>query len=346
MNKPYFAIQWHITDVCDQRCQHCYIFSEGHPCLISMSYEEMIHTLNQIEDLCEKMNRTPYIYLTGGDPILHPKFWNLLEEFHSRKIRFCIMGNPFHLTNEVCKKMYDLGCVKYQLSLDGLEKTHDMFRKEGSFKTTIEKIQTIKNSGMWCAIMTTVSKVNYKEIPALIDLVASLNVDVYAFGRYCPTSKEKAYDENNHLTPLEYKNFLEECWKKYETHKDSKTTFQLKDHLWTLFLYEKGYFKPNKDLNQNTIVDGCNCGRNHITILPNGDIYACRRMESKVGNIHEDSLYDVFAGANMNEYRKYDSFVKCNKCELKAFCRGCPAVTYGYTHNMYEADPQCWKEIK
>lgn len=26
--KPYFAFQWHITDECDQRCQHCYIFSE------------------------------------------------------------------------------------------------------------------------------------------------------------------------------------------------------------------------------------------------------------------------------------------------------------------------------
>ena len=26
--KQYFAFQWHITDECDQRCKHCYIFSE------------------------------------------------------------------------------------------------------------------------------------------------------------------------------------------------------------------------------------------------------------------------------------------------------------------------------
>ncbi len=25
--KQYFAFQWHITDECDQRCKHCYIFS-------------------------------------------------------------------------------------------------------------------------------------------------------------------------------------------------------------------------------------------------------------------------------------------------------------------------------
>lgn len=24
--KEYFAFQWHITDECDQRCKHCYIF--------------------------------------------------------------------------------------------------------------------------------------------------------------------------------------------------------------------------------------------------------------------------------------------------------------------------------
>ncbi len=27
--KQYFAFQWHITDDCDQRCKHCYIFAEN-----------------------------------------------------------------------------------------------------------------------------------------------------------------------------------------------------------------------------------------------------------------------------------------------------------------------------
>ena len=25
----YFSFQWHITDECDQRCKHCYIYSSG-----------------------------------------------------------------------------------------------------------------------------------------------------------------------------------------------------------------------------------------------------------------------------------------------------------------------------
>jgi radical SAM/SPASM domain protein of ACGX system len=302
----------------------------------------MRFTVNEIKSFCEKIQRTPYVYLTGGDPILHPDFWKLLQIFHDEKIRFCIMGNPFHLTDEVCKRMKELGCVKYQLSFDGLEKTHDSFRKPGSFRATVKAVKTIKDSGMWCAVMTTVSKTNMAEIPALIDLVDSLGVDVYAVGRYCPTSVQKAYDENIHIPPAEYREFLKTCWQKYEQHRDSKTTYQLKDHLWALFLTEEGLYNPPTD---GGITDGCNCGRNHITILPNGDIYACRRMESKVANIHDGGLYKAWTGEKMNYYRQYDKFEKCAKCNLLGVCRGCPSVTYGYTNNFYAPDPQCWKEI-
>jgi radical SAM/SPASM domain protein of ACGX system len=342
MEKPYFAIQWHITDVCDQRCKHCYIFSEGHPNLISTPFEDLERTLDEILAFCDKISRTPYIYLTGGDPILHPDFWKLLELFKENGVRFCIMGNPFHLTDEVCRKMRECGCVKYQLSLDGLKATHDSFRKEGSFECTLKAIQTIKNSGMWCAVMTTVSRVNMGEIPALIDLVDELGVDVYAVGRYCPTSVDKAYSPTNHIPPKEYRAFLDRCWERYCAHKDSKTTFQLKDHLWTLYLYEKGLYTPP---DTREIVDGCNCGRNHITILPNGDVYACRRMESKVGNVNSATLYDIWTGVEMSKYRQYQNFKKCVKCELQYVCRGCPSVTYGYTGSMYDEDPQCWKEV-
>ncbi len=40
--KQYFAFQWHITDDCDQRCRHCYIFAED-TCkqLDSMTWEQM-----------------------------------------------------------------------------------------------------------------------------------------------------------------------------------------------------------------------------------------------------------------------------------------------------------------
>ena len=351
----YFAFQWHITDECDQRCKHCYIFAEGHPALIETPWERLVGTLDNICRMAQRMNRAPYLYITGGDPILHRRFWDLLELVHSRGIPFTLMGNPFHLTPEVCRRMHSLGCRKYQLSLDGLRETHDRFRKPGSFDATLAAIPVIREAGMHCAIMSTISAANIDEIPELIDIIVAHHADIFAFGRYCPTSEDKVKGQSDkvqstkgnagwHVEPLRYRDFLDRCWHKFEQYKDSETTFNLKDHLWTLYLYERGLWTIPDNLAPDTIYDGCNCGNCHFTISADGRLMACRRFESYVGTVAEE-MYDVYHGPRMNAYREHERFEKCAKCELLRFCRGCPAVAFGYTHNFYAPDPQCWKEV-
>lgn len=85
--RNYFAFQWHITDECDQRCKHCYIFSENNDKKIEMmSFDEMQEVIANCEDFCIVYNRYPYFYITGGDPILHPDFWRLAELLRSKDI--------------------------------------------------------------------------------------------------------------------------------------------------------------------------------------------------------------------------------------------------------------------
>ena len=196
--KQYFAFQWHITDDCDQRCKHCYIFAEN-TCkqLDSMTWKQMQDVVANCEDFCEMYGRLPYFYITGGDPILHPDFWPLLELLAIKKIPFTLMGNPFHLTDEVCQRMKMLGCEKYQLSIDGLEQTHDWFRKPGSYQTTLEKIDTINQAGIRSVVMTTVSGTNIGEVPGIIDAVAeqedgSLEIIDYKSGKPPKISGEDA----------------------------------------------------------------------------------------------------------------------------------------------------------
>ena len=87
--KEFFTFQWHITDDCDQRCKHCYIFSEDNNIpLITMSYEDCETVFENCLNMCKKVNRKPYFYITGGDPILHPDFWKILKLF---KINFLII---------------------------------------------------------------------------------------------------------------------------------------------------------------------------------------------------------------------------------------------------------------
>ncbi len=342
--KPYFSFQWHITDECDQRCRHCYIFSENQ-CKKpdSMTWAQMKDTLRNCLDFCSVYDRQPYFYLTGGDPILHPDFWNLLGLLKKKAIPFTILGNPFHLDDAVCQKLREYGCRKYQLSLDGMQKTHDRFRKPGSFAITLEKIACIKKAGIRSVIMSTVSGANIEEIPDLIDTVVARKADVFAFARYCPTSEEKEVG----ISPLRYRRFLADCdqkFKKYEA-AGCETYFSRKDHLWTLYEYETCAFRIPETAKEGMIYGGCNCGNCHLTILPTGDVFACRRVQnSRVGSVFEDRLADLWTG-RMEEYREYTAFEKCARCELLAWCRGCPAVASSRDGNFYAADPQCWKEV-
>lgn len=302
----YFAFQWHITEDCDQRCRHCYIYALGsHAKFQEMALEDMVTVLENCKTFCQKAGRLPYFYITGGDPILHPQFWALMKLLKLSNIPFALMGNPFHLTADVCHRLKDYGCRKYQLSLDGLRETHDGIRQQpGSYDATMAAIPLLRDAGIDVAIMTTVSRWNYRDM-------------------------------------------MEQCWEKFQKYRAQGcgTTFNLKDHLWTLFLYEKGLFDPKAYPEDEYVYEGCNCGNCHLTILSDGAVYACRRMESKVGNALTDDLYDLFTGPKLDQYRVYEKFEKCSKCELLRFCRGCPAVAAGYHGDMYAPDPECWKEV-
>ena len=319
-NNTRFAMQWHITDRCDQRCKHCYIYQgkeKDH--IYELPLEELEKILHNFINSCKVMNANPILTITGGDPLLYPRIWEFLEIVNANNVPFSILGNPFHINYEIVSKLEALGCHSYQMSIDGLKETHDYIRRPGSFDAT---------------------KTNINELPDLVDIVVEHEVDNFAFARYCPNPN----DFDLLPSPNEYKLFLDRMWSKFNQYKDGKTRFALKDHLWNLYLYEKGLFTIDDiDNPDNLIIDGCHCGISHITTLSDGTVYACRRCVSPIGKVPEESICDIFYGEKLEEYRKFDDFEHCSKCELKNFCRGCPAVAKCLTGNFYSRDPQCWK---
>lgn len=47
--EPVMVFQWHITDQCDQRCTHCYIFGED-PC--KTLYSAPFDRMKEVVDRC------------------------------------------------------------------------------------------------------------------------------------------------------------------------------------------------------------------------------------------------------------------------------------------------------
>jgi len=343
--KPTQAYQWHITDNCDQRCKHCYLFAEDAllKC-VTTPWDMLIRTLDECTLDAARRHGRPMFAVTGGDPILHPRFWDLAEEIHRRGIRWLMMGNPFHLTPEVCTRLKQLGVLRYQMSLDGLEPFHDYMRKPGSFRATLAAIKLLNDAGIESQIMSTASKMNLDDILSLMDVVAEHNAYSFTFARYCATSPEKAED---YPSPEEYRRFLERYYDKSKAlnAQGLKTRFIQKDHLFTLLRWERGEFtvpafsKADPDM----VCDGCHLGRTG-SILANGDVVACRRMESTVGNVWKESLSQLETCEEMQRYADVKEIEKCKDCELLNWCRGCRAVGFNATGDLHGADPCCWKE--
>ncbi len=61
----YFAFQWHITEACDQRCKHCYIYALGaHAKFKEMALGDMVKVIENCQTFCEKAGR---LNLNGFD---------------------------------------------------------------------------------------------------------------------------------------------------------------------------------------------------------------------------------------------------------------------------------------
>ena len=46
----YFAFQWHITEACDQRCKHCYIYALGsHAKFKEMPLDDMVKVIENCQ---------------------------------------------------------------------------------------------------------------------------------------------------------------------------------------------------------------------------------------------------------------------------------------------------------
>ena len=90
------------------------------------------------------------------------------------------MGNPELLDDKNLTKLSDCDLKRYQLSLDGLEKTHDFFRSKGSFKRTIEKIRLIREHGIDCNIMFSLYPSNASELIPLMRFLA-MNTEATSF---------------------------------------------------------------------------------------------------------------------------------------------------------------------
>jgi selenobiotic family peptide radical SAM maturase len=323
-----FVIQWHITQACDLHCKHCYDRSQ----IPAMPYNAAVAVLDDLYAFCKAMRVKGQVTFTGGNPLLYPQFTEIYREAADRGFGIAILGNPAPI-HEIEKLLQIAKPLFYQISLEGLEARNDFVRGKGHFKRSLIFLDQLRNLHIYTMVMLTLFRENMHEVLPLADLLRD-RTDFFTFNRLSTVG------EGEHLLmadPEEFQSFLEA----YNNVASENPILGLKDNLINIIRWE----------NEQKLFGGCTgygCGAafNFVALLPDGEVHACRKFPSPIGNLRQNRLSDIYHSELAHKYRAGSQ--ACQNCDLNIVCRGCLAVTHSYGLDVFkDKDPFCFatKEI-
>ncbi len=331
--KESFHIQWHITNLCNLRCAHCYQddFSKER----DLDWRGLKKVSDNLLTTLSEWNQSGCIHLTGGEPLLKPEWIPLLQylEQSSPVEELGIITNGLLLTQEIAGKLSSFTKMKkIKISLDGAHaETNDSIRGRGVFERTLQNIAMITNEHRFEVIlMFTVMKGNLMELPSFFKLSQDLGVNGFIVERFIPWGRGRER--------------MDEVLGKEEWR-------QMHQMLSGLFsIDEESSFLPYQAFQVSFAGDEpelsgapCVIGKDGLCILPDGDVFPCRRFPIPVGNLLETPLTQIWNESEILEKLRQKAFLKgkCGRCDIKD-CRGCRSLALALTGDYLGEDPHCW----
>ena len=313
-----------LTLRCNERCFHC--GSSCAPdldCAGELSREDWFAIIDQVKadfDISRMQ-----LCITGGEPLLHRDFFDIMGYAHERGFRWGMTSNATLITPEVAARLAEVGMGTISVSIDGLRETHDALRGlAGGYDRAMAGIQNLIDVGTFHAIQVT-TVVNHSTIDQLDDLFAimdDIDIDSWRVINLEPIGRALSYPDLM-LTRGDYVRLFEFIREKRRAG----------------FPVEYGcnhYLGLDYEAEVREWYWLCNAGVYTASIMANGDIGACldieRRPETIQGNIRTDRLRDVWEN-------RFELFRR-DLAELNAECRACEHARHcrGDAHHSWDYD--------
>jgi radical SAM protein with 4Fe4S-binding SPASM domain len=132
-----------------------------------LSHEEGVRLIDDLADF-----GCPVLLFSGGEPLMRPDIFQLIERASSKKMRAVISTNGTLITKERAKKVKGAGLSYVGISLDGLEETNDLFRGvEGAFRDALSGVRNCLEMGVKVGLRFTMTKSNFHDVEGILDLI-------------------------------------------------------------------------------------------------------------------------------------------------------------------------------
>lgn len=324
-----FILQWHLSEVCNLKCTHCY--QENHK-PVQLKFGQLVSIYEQYKELLQKLNVKGHINITGGEPLCNPYLFEILDLIKKDRkiITFSILTNGTLITNDIAKKIKKYSPYYVQVSLEGKKKTNDKIRGRGTYKKIAMGIKHLKNSKIFTSISFTATKLNYKEFPSVIKYAKKHKVDNVWSDRYIPIGASKK--DNLYLNKEETQKYID-IMNKQRIKLLNNSKIRLRVSMARALQFQVS----------DQIAYGCTAGDTLLTVMENGDLVPCRRMPIVVGNLLKENMYTIYKNNNiLKDLRKNYIPDDCKQCEYSETCHGgLKCLTYALYNDLNHKDIGC-----
>ncbi len=336
-----------INTLCNLHCEHCFTDSEPDGVPVEMDVEDVRTILRDLQD--HNKYQTIEIWLSGGEPVLHHRFADLVSLIGTAGHRVILASNGMYdergLERVVTTKR---SLHRVHLSLEGMRESNDCIRGAGVFDHLVgHTIPQLRGDGVRVCVTVHLRKRNQYEIRALSKLIIDeLDCDL-KLGVLRPIGRAR-----RHLIP--------EMLSPGELHKCVMTIYELKNryadkriwHDWDILNEGTKFYTQNLQG-----CESCPAGRQTtFSCTPHLNIFPCPQLRTpwfRLGNLKEQgSLLSVFASATSRAIHQQlrTKPTDCLQCKFyKVSCYGgCPAIQYGLSgdpRSVALSDPYCFATL-
>jgi len=159
-------LEFQITDRCNLQCRHCYIGESSHQDLSMEQIQRVLEAFEEIQGL--------RLLLSGGEPLLHPRFWEINDILQNYAFRSVLLSNGTLITKEIAKRLL---VHEVQISLDGMKEGHESLRGKGAFEKTVMAIGHLQEANIRVSVATMIHRRNLSEFDQLASLLQSKNIE-------------------------------------------------------------------------------------------------------------------------------------------------------------------------
>ena len=327
-----FHIQWHITNLCNLRCQHCY--QDDFSKKSDLDWAGLEKVCDNLLNTMREWGKTACIHLTGGEPLLKPDLLPLLTHLdrHSKVEELGIITNGLTIDQEIMRRLSGFSKLKkIKISLDGGDaETNDSIRQKGAFDKVMQNLPLIKEGGRFeILFMLTVMKRNFRSLPSLFRLCHNIDIDGLIIERFIPLGRgRKNMDEV----------LSKEEWKEMVGMLADFVSAEEENSFLPYQAFQISFSGGEPEL----LGAPCVIGVDGLCIMPEGNVFPCRRFPVSIGNLLETPLKQIWEKSEiLGRLRKKKSLKgKCGSCEMKD-CRGCRSLALALTGDFLEEDPHC-----